>query len=117
MRSDQVYWVLTITVDQMDKFKPLIRKLVATAEKEAGTLQFECSVGDDQKTVGFFEPYTDSKTALLHQTGAFWPISQEFFALAKPIRWVIYGTPSVEFKNANVKFDPIYMTTFDGFVR
>ncbi len=25
MLSEQVYWVFTVTVDQMDKFKPLIR--------------------------------------------------------------------------------------------
>ena len=27
MRSEQVYWVFTVTVDQMDKFTPLIPKL------------------------------------------------------------------------------------------
>ena len=59
MRSEQVYWVFTVTVDQMDKFKPLIPKLVAATEKEPGALQFECNIGDDQKTVDFFERYTD----------------------------------------------------------
>ena len=61
MRSEQVYWVFTVTVDQMDKFKPLVQKLVAATEKEPGALQFECNVGDDQKTVDFFERYTDSR--------------------------------------------------------
>ena len=41
MRSEQVYWVFTVTVDQMDKFTPLIPKLVAATEKEPGALQFE----------------------------------------------------------------------------
>jgi quinol monooxygenase YgiN len=68
MRSEQVYWVFTVTVDQMDKFTPLIPKLVAATEKEPGALQFECNIGDDQKTVDFFERYTDSKAALFHQT-------------------------------------------------
>jgi hypothetical protein len=31
MRSEQVCWVITVTVDQMDKFTPLVSKLV-TAE-------------------------------------------------------------------------------------
>ena len=48
---------------------------------------------------------------------SFGPSSKEFFALAKLTRWVIYGTPSDEFKKANVDFHPIYMTPFDGFVR
>jgi quinol monooxygenase YgiN len=50
MRSEQVYWVFTVTVDQMDKFKPLVQKLAVATEKEPGALQFECNVGDDRKT-------------------------------------------------------------------
>jgi quinol monooxygenase YgiN len=73
MPSEQVYWVFTVTVDQMDKFKPLVRKLVAATEKEPGALQFECKVGDDQKTVDFFERYTDSKAALFHQRDSHHP--------------------------------------------
>jgi quinol monooxygenase YgiN len=117
MRSEQVYWVFTVAVDQMDKFMPLIPKLVAATEKEPGALQFEFNIGDDQKTVDIFERYTDSKAALLHQTESFAPNSKEFFAVAKLTRWVIYGRPSDEFKKANADFHPIYMTPFGGFVR
>ena len=117
MPSEQVYWVFAVTVDQMDKFTPLIPKLVAATEKEPGALQFECSVGDDRKTVDFFERYADSKAALFHQAASFAPSSKEFFAVAKLTRWVIYGRPSDEFKKANADFHPIYMTTFDGFIR
>ena len=109
--------MFTVTVDQMDKFKPLVQKLVAATEKEPGALQFECSVGADQKTVDFFERYTDSKAALFHQTESFGPFSNELFAVAKLVRWVIYGTPSDEFKKANADFHPIYMTPLGGFVR
>ena len=117
MRSEQVFWVFTVTVDQMDKFKSLVPMLVAATEKEPGALQFECDVGDDQKTVDFFERYTDSKAALFHQTESFAPLSKEFFTVARLTRWVIYGTPSDEFKKANADSRPIYMTPFDGFVR
>jgi hypothetical protein len=34
MQSEQVYWVFAVTVDQMDKFTPLIPKLVAATDKE-----------------------------------------------------------------------------------
>ncbi|WP_375788475.1 putative quinol monooxygenase [Bradyrhizobium sp. Pha-3] len=117
MQSEQVYWIFTVTVDQMDKFTSLIAKIVAATAKEPGALQFECSIGEDQKTVDLFERYADSKAALFHQVESFAPFSKEFFAVAKLTRWVIYGTPSDEFKKANVDFYPIYMTRFDGFVR
>jgi hypothetical protein len=51
------------------------------------------------------------------KTARMFPTRQEFFAVAKLTRWVIYGTPSDEFKKANADFHPIYMTPFDGFVR
>ena len=109
--------MFTVTVDQMDKFKSLVPKLVAATEKEPGALQFEFHVGADQKTVDIFERYSDSKAALFHQTASFAPSATEFFAVAKLTRWVIYGTPSDEFKKANADFHPIYMTPIDGFVR
>src|SRR6266700_3215946 len=108
MQREQVYWVFTVTVDQMDKFIPLIPKLVAATEKEPGALQFECNITDDRKMVDFFERYTDSKAALFHQADSFAPFSKEFFAVAKLTRWVIYGTPSDEFKKANEDSRPIY---------
>ena len=48
---------------------------------------------------------------------SFAAFSKYFFAVAKLTRWVIYGTPSDEFKKANTGFHPIYRTRFDGFVR
>jgi hypothetical protein len=45
------------------QFTPLIPKLVAATEKEPGALQFECNIGDDQKTVDFFERYTVTRTS------------------------------------------------------
>ncbi len=113
--SDQVYWVVTVTVDDMDKFKALIQKLVAATEKEPGALQYEYNVGDDPKTVDIYERYTDTKAAMIHLGENFGPnFSKE---LAKPTRWVIYGTPSDDFKKANADFHPVYMTPFDGFTR
>ena len=117
MRNEQVYWVFTVTVDQMDRFMQLAPKLVSATAKEPGALQFELNVGDDQKTVDIFERYADSKAALFHQAESFGPHAKEFFAVAKLTRWVIYGQPSTEFKKANEGFHPIYMTPADGFIR
>ena len=117
MQSEQVYWVFTVEVDRMDMFRPLIPKLIAATRKEPGALQLEFNIGDDQKTVDIFERYKDSKAALVHQVESFAPHSKEFFAVAKLTRWVIYGTPSDEFKKASSDLHPIYMQLFDGFVR
>ena len=116
--SDQIYWVITFTVDQMDKFKPVVQKLVAATEKEPGTLEYEYAVGDDQKTVDIFERYTNSHAAVVHVTENFGPnFSKDFLAVAKPIRFVVYGVPTDELKKTLADFHPIYMTPFDGFTK
>lgn len=116
--SDQIYWVITFTVDQMDKFKPVVQKLVAATEKEPGTLEYEYAVGDDQKTVDIFERYTNSHAAVVHVTENFGPnFSKDFLAVAKPARFVVYGVPTEELKKTLADFHPIYMTPFDGFTK
>ena len=63
----------------MDKFKPLVNKLVAATEKEPGTLAYEYTVGDDQKTVDLYERYTNAHAAVVHVTENFGPnFSKEF---------------------------------------
>src|ERR1700747_2152378 len=112
--SDQVYWVITFTVDQMDKFKQMVKKLVAATEKEPGTLAFENSVGNDQKTVDLYERYTNAHAAVVHVTENFGPnFSKEYLALAKPERFVVYtAAPTDELKKTLPDFHPIYMTLF-----
>ena len=118
MGSDQIYWVLSLTVDEMDKFKPLIQKLVAATEKEPGTLEYEYAVGADQKSVDIFERYTDSHAAVVHVTENFGPnFSKEFMSLVKPVRFVVYGRPTEELKKTLADFQPTYMTPFDGFTK
>ena len=117
--SDQVYWVITFTVDQLDKFKPIVNKIVAATAKEPGTLAYEYTIGDDQKTVDIYERYTNAHSAVVHVTENFAPnFSKEFLALAKPGRFVVYtAAPTDELKQTLADFQPIYMKPFDGFTR
>ena len=116
--SDQIYWVITFDVAEMNKFKPLVAKLVAATEKEPGTLQYEYNVGDDQKTVDIFERYTNSHAAVVHVTENFGPnFSKEFMVLAKPTRFVVYGNVTDELKKTLADFHPVYMMPFDGFTK
>jgi quinol monooxygenase YgiN len=116
--SPQIYWVITFTVDEMDKFKPLVNKLVAATEKEPGAMQYEYTVGSDGKTVDIYERYADSKAAVTHLVDNFVPnFAKEFMALAKPQRFVVYGSASDDLKKTLADFHPAYMTSFDGFTR
>jgi quinol monooxygenase YgiN len=116
--SEQVYWVITFTVDEMDKFKPLVKRLVAETEKEPGAMQYEYTVGPDQKTVDIYERYSSSKAAISHLADNFVPnFSKDFMALAKPQRFVVYGAATDDLKKTLADFHPMYMTPFDGFTK
>jgi quinol monooxygenase YgiN len=116
--SEQVYWVVTFSTDEIDKFKPIIQRVVAATEKEPGALEYEYNVSDDQKTIDIYERYADSKAAVIHLTENFVPnFSKEFMAVAKPVRFVVYGAASPELKKVLEGLKPVYMTTFDGFTR
>ena len=110
MGSDQIYWVLTVTTDDLGKFKTLVQKLVAATEKEP-------AVGDDQKTVDIFERYNSSRAAVDHVANFGQNFAKEFLSLVKPVRFVVYGMPTDELKKALADFHPIYMTPFDGFTK
>jgi hypothetical protein len=47
---------------------PIVNKIVAATEKEPGTLAYEYTVGDDQKTVDIYERYTNAHAAVVHVT-------------------------------------------------
>lgn len=44
-------------------------------------------------------------------------LATEFFAFAKPMSLVMFGTPDAEAKKGIAKLNPVYMTTFDSFTR
>ncbi len=118
--SQEVYWVITVAVQpaQMANFKQVVAPLVAATEKEPGAIDYEYNVGADQSTVDIYERYRDLNAVVAHVAQTFGPnFSKRFLELAKPTRFVVYGTPSAEAKKVLAGFNPVYMTPFDGFTR
>jgi len=113
--SQEVYWVVTLDVD-MDKFKPVVERLVADTQKEPGTIMYVYTVGPDNKRVDIIERYKDSAAALSHLQKTFGPYQQDFMAAAKLVGFVIYGAPNDELRNALADFQPTYRQAFAGFL-
>jgi quinol monooxygenase YgiN len=118
--SDEVYWVVTLSVPsgRMDDFKRVVDQLVAATKEEPGALEYEYSASADQSTVDIVERYRDSNAVVAHVTQTFGPkFSKPFLDIAKPVRFVVYGTPTAEAKKVLEGFNPVYMTPFNGFTR
>ena len=117
--SEEVFWVLTLSVPQgnMDKFKQLATEMTESTKNEPGALAFECSASSDQSTVDLYERYRDSGATVTHVQSFGANFSKRFLALVKPTRFVVYGAPDAKVKEVIAGFNPIYMTPFDGFTR
>jgi hypothetical protein len=68
------------------------------------------AISDDRQVCHIYEPFEDS-AAIIDHLQSFGPkFSERFFEILKPTRFVIYGTPSAELKDAVAPFNPVYMT-------
>lgn len=116
--SQEVFWVLTLDVQpgKMDQFKQLVTEIVAAVEKEPGTLEYEWSASADQTTIDVVERYRDSKAVVQH-VNDFGPFAKRFFAMVKPARFRVFGTPDDAAQKAIAGLKPEYLTTFAGFTR
>ena len=118
--SDEVYWVVTLSVPsgRMDDFKQVVDQLVAATKEEPGAIEYEYTASADQSTVDIIERYRDSKAVVAHITQTFGPkFSKPLLDIVKPVRFVVYGTPTAEAKKVLESFNPVYMTPFNGFTR
>ncbi len=116
--SSEVFWVFTLEVQpgQYDQLQQLVSQIVAAAEKEPGTLEYDWSISADHTTLTVVERYADSQ-ALLQHGKDFGQFAKRFFTLAKPTSLVVFGAPDAAAKKAIAGLNPVYMTTFDGFSR
>jgi len=116
--SEQIHWLLEVTIlpGQFDNFRAVARDLIASAEKEPGTLAYEWNLSPDGSSCHIYERYRDSAAVMAHVTG-FGAFAERFLAACRPGRFDVYGSPSDEVKAALADFQPVYHTHFGGFSR
>jgi quinol monooxygenase YgiN len=117
--SQEIFWTVTFAVntDHLSAFKKVVRTIVAATMQEPGALEYVYTISADQTTVDVVERYCDSEAVIFHVTQTFGPHADTMLTLAKPIRFIVYGTPSTEVVEILAGFNPVYMTPFDGFTR
>ena len=113
--AQDVYWVITFDVSDMNKYKSIVEKLEPATEKEPGAITYVYTVAPDNKTVDIIERYKDSDAALAHLK-TFAQYQKEWNEVAKPTRFVVYGAASDDLKKALAGAHPTYMEPFAGFL-
>ena len=117
--SENIYWVieLAVTPGRFEDLKTLVPELLEANRNKVGFLTYAVAISDDRQACHIYERFEDS-AAIMNHMQSFGPkFSERFFEILKPTRFVIYGTPSAEVKDAVAPFNPVYMTPLSGFRR
>ena len=115
----QVYWVLEVSVapGREKDVKALMDEMVKGTLAEPGALNYEWSASDDGATWHIFERYADSAATMAHIKAFGEKYASRFMALLKPTRWMVYGSPSQEVKNALAPSGAMFVPSVGGFSR
>ncbi|HSF99975.1 MAG TPA: hypothetical protein VLA20_02555 [Vicinamibacterales bacterium] len=118
--SGEVSWLLELNVNlgRETEFQSLMSEMVAAAEaNEPGTLTYLWNLHTDGTLCHIYERYADSETALAHLRDFQEKFASRFLDVLAPTRFVVYGSPSDELKEALTGFLPFYMRQVGGFAR
>ena len=102
---------------QMDKFKQLVTRLVAAVAEEPGTLIYEVSLQPDQKTYDVLEVYRNSEAVVAHSKHVGAEFLEELGQVRKTVKFVVFGSPDAQPKEAWARLNPVYESPIDGFIR
>ena len=80
-------------------------------------LDNQWAISDDRQVCHIYERFQDSAAVMTHLQWFGPNFGERFMKILKPTRVVIYGTPSVEVKDAFAEFNPVYMAPLGGFRR
>ena len=109
---------LSIKDGKLEDFRTLSEDMIGAVQaNEPGTLNYEWTLSEDQKTCHTYERFADSAAALAH-AGAFGAnFAGRFLDCVDPIGFTVHGNPSDELKAALAACGPAYMTDSGGFAR
>ncbi len=118
--SETVHWVLEVAIKQgeLDNFKAVMNDMVeATQANEPNTTNYEWFISDDGRTCHMYERYADSAATMTHLAAFGENFADRFLAAAAPTRFVVYGNPSAEVREALAGFGAVHMGQIGGFAR
>lgn len=119
MSNDVTFSIeLAVRPGELDRFKALINEMVEYIEaNEPGTVVYECHLSEDGRRCHLYERYTDSSAVSRHLESFGQRFAARFGPAVETQRFVVYGDPSDEIRQAISGGNPVYMPQFNGFKR
>ncbi|MCH9681337.1 MAG: antibiotic biosynthesis monooxygenase [Deltaproteobacteria bacterium] len=116
--SNNVIWTVEAKIrpGQREAFDAVMHDLIAASQQEAGTINYEWTLGADETTVHVYERYADADAATAH-LGTWGPNAERFAAAAEVTRFVVFSELTPALRDAVAGLQPVYMTPFGGFAK
>lgn len=102
---------------RFEDFKSLMAAMIDATQNEFGTLNYEWAISDDRQICHVYERFQDSAAVMTHLERFNANFAARFSETVKLARFVVYGTPSPQVKDALAGANPVYMAPFGGFKR
>ena len=117
--SGHVHWMLELTINDghFDAFKALMAEMIEGTEGEAGTINYEWFLSDDESTCHIYERYVDSAATMVHLGTFGEKYAARFLTCLTPTRITVYGDPDDTARAALDKIGAVYMGEVGGFAR
>jgi len=114
-----VSWSLEVAVKpgQLDELEAVLAEMIESTQSEPGALIYEWSISDDRGIAHANERYADSAALLAHLATFGEKFAQRLLGAVDVTRFVVYGTPSDEAREALSALGPSYMSPLGGFWR
>lgn len=117
--SGHVHWILELSINdgQLEAFKALMAEMIDGTRDEAGTLNYEWFLSDDQTTCHIYERYASSAATMVHLGNFGEKYAERFLTFLTPMRFTVYGDPDGAVREALDKLAVTYMAEVGGFSR
>jgi quinol monooxygenase YgiN len=116
---NQIQWMVELEVKpgQEQEMRVLVAEMVSDVRaNESGALDYEYYLDGNGKC-HLFERYTDGAATIAHLESFNRVFATRFLEVFQPLRFMVYGSPSQEVKEALTGFNPIYFEKVGGFRR
>ena len=116
--SENVIWTVegTIKTGQREELLALMREMIASVEAEAGTLNYEWTLGADGSSLHVYERYRDDAAVVAH-LGTWARFAGRFTANVEITRFVVFSELSPALRETVAVMNPIYMRPIGGITR
>jgi len=116
--NENIIWTVegTIKEGHTDDLKALMKDMLVLVEQESGTLNYEWTLGKDERSLHVYERYKDVAATFTH-LGTWAKFADRFTSLVDITRFTVFSKVSPELGEAVAGLNPVYMAPIGGFAR